>query len=70
VWTESREAFITKFLQSGGGYTEPDKIPGLQTPKKPERSDFGEQITSYRKSQSDIRLIQDSHSFGWLRVDC
>lgn len=31
---------------------------------------FGEQIGFYRKSQSDIRLISDTQSFGWIRVDC
>jgi len=42
VWTESREAFITKFLQTGRVLSEPDKITSLQTMKKPELADFGE----------------------------
>ncbi|KAK8861127.1 hypothetical protein M9Y10_012822 [Tritrichomonas musculus] len=70
VWTQSRETFINEFLQTGGGMSEPDKVTGEQVPLKPTLDDFGEQIGSYRKSQNDIRLIQDSHSFGWLRVDC
>lgn len=70
VWTQSRETFISEFLQRGGGLGEPDKITGVQEYQKPSLDDFNEQIASYRKSQSDIRLIQDSHSFGWLRVDC
>jgi dynein heavy chain len=70
VWTQSRETFISEFLQRGGGLGEPDKVTGQQVWQKPELEHFGEQIGSYRKSQNDIRLIQDSHSFGWLRVDC
>jgi hypothetical protein len=56
VWTQSRESFIAEFLQSGEGMSEPDKITGIQKPKKPELEQFGEQIGSYRKSQSDIRF--------------
>jgi dynein heavy chain len=70
VWTQSRETFINEFLQRGGGLSEPDKVTGQQVYQKPELEQFGEQIGSYRKSQNDIRLITDSHSFGWLRVDC
>jgi dynein heavy chain len=70
VWTQSRETFIADFLQNGGPLSEPDKVTGVQVHLKPELEQFGEQIASYRKSQKDIRLIQDSHSFGWLRVDC
>jgi len=70
VWTQSRESFINEFLQSGGGMSEPDKLTGKPTPLPPSLEDFGKQIAFYRKSQNDIRLLQDSHSFGWLRVDC
>ncbi|KAH0788142.1 Dynein heavy chain family protein [Histomonas meleagridis] len=70
VWTQSRETFINEFLQKGGGLGEIDKVTGKQEYKKPTLEDFGKQIGSYRKSQNDIRLIHDSHSFGWLRVDC
>lgn len=70
VWTQSRESFIAEFLKSGGGESEPDKVTGQTTPLPPTLENFGEQIGFYRKSQNDIRLIQDSHSFGWLRVDC
>jgi hypothetical protein len=70
VWTQSRDTVISAFLQRGGGLSEPDKVTGQQVWQKPGLDQFGEQIGSYRKSQNDIRLIQDSHSFGWLRVDC
>jgi dynein heavy chain len=70
VWTQSRESFIADLLASGGGMSEPDRITGVQTPKKPELEQFGEQIGSYRKSQGGIRLIRDSHPLGWLRIDC
>ena len=70
VWTQSRETFINDFLANGGGLSEPDKVTGERHPLKPSLDDFDKQIGTYRKSQNDIRLIQDSHSFGWLRVDC
>ena len=70
IWTQSRESFIQEFLETGGGMSEPDKVTGEQHPLKPTLDDFGEQIGHYRQSQNDIRLIQDSHSFGWIRVNC
>ena len=70
VWTQSQETFIEEFLKTGGGLGEPDKLTGERKPLPPSLEDFGKQIASYRNDQNAIRLIQDSHSFGWLRVDC
>ncbi|OHS95209.1 Dynein heavy chain family protein [Tritrichomonas foetus] len=70
VWTQSQETYIQEFLETGGGLSEPDKLTGERKPMPPSLDDFGKQISSYRNDQNDIRLIQDSHSFGWLRVDC
>ena len=67
VWTQSRESFITDFLKNGGTKEVKD---GKQISHPPNLQQFSEQIGFYRTSQSDIRLIQDTHSFGWLRVDC
>jgi dynein heavy chain len=47
----------------------PDKVTGLQVQLPPALEQFGEQLSHHRKSHSNIRLIQDSKSFGWLRVD-
>ena len=70
VWTQSQETYLAEFLEGGGGLSEPDKLTGERKPLKPTLDDFGKQLASYRNDQNDIRLIQDSHSFGWLRVDC
>jgi len=71
VWTQNRDFFMAEFLQSGGGMsTEPDKATGQLLPLPPTLDDFGKQISTYRQSQNDIRLIKDSQNFGWLRADC
>jgi hypothetical protein len=70
IWSQSREYFITDFPAAGGGMSEPDKMIGLSVPLKPSLKQFGEQIPKYRNSQDNIRLIQDSSNFGWLRVEC
>jgi hypothetical protein len=53
----------------GGGLSGRDKLTEQQVWSQPELEHFGEQIGLYRKSQNDIGLMQDSHSFGWLLVD-
>jgi hypothetical protein len=70
VWTQSQQTFINGILHKAEGLSERDKLTGQQVWRKPELEHFGKQIGSYRKSQNDIRLIRDSHSFEWLRVDC
>jgi hypothetical protein len=70
VWTQSGETFVNEFLQKDRRLSEPDKLTGQPVWRKPEHEHFGEHIGLYRKSQNDIRLIQGSHSFRWLRVDC
>jgi hypothetical protein len=64
VWSQSRESFINEFITTGRPLSEPDKTTGLQTQLPPTLEQFGEQLSKYRISQGNIRLIQDSKSFG------
>ncbi|GMO20527.1 MAG: hypothetical protein Ta2E_11770 [Mycoplasmoidaceae bacterium] len=68
VWSQSRDSFVNEFITTAGGLSEPDKVTEQQVQLPPSLEQFGEQLLKYRNSHSDIRLIQDSKSFGWLRI--